>query len=304
MQKGKQLGMYCVRGKIPHDLCRTCSMEPLHPCGFPPNILEGMRQENDQYEGTEFTPSTLLECDRRTVLYTTRDHWVNPEHAWYLMRGHMVHHYMEQLAYPDSSVSCLVREKRLSSVVETMYGTKILSGKMDLVVVKSLTSEPVAVGSGTELKYTARCKIVDYKTKKIDHSLTEPDPKHEMQLNIYAWLVENALLDLDIPQLKGVDRVVVDELELVYIDMMKVRRFSSLGHIEAKGVKHRGSQEHEMLDLQPIAHGGMEDIEAWIIQRVEEKIKAKEVLPPRLEGDEAKLCTYCSMREHCFSLPN
>jgi hypothetical protein len=144
---------------------------------------------------------------------------------------------------------------------------------------------------------------VDYKTKKIEHALTEPDRKHQMQLNIYAWLVENTLLDLGVKELEGVERVRVDTLELVYVDMMKVRRFTSAGEMEAKGIKRRGAAEAEMIRLSPICLLEMKTVEGWIRGRIEDKIRAKEVLPPRLEGDEARFCTYCPMYEQCYALP-
>lgn len=334
-----QLGVRCVRGKVSHDECRACSLRPLHPCGMPPDILEGMREENDEYEGSEFTPSTLLECDRRTVLYTSRDHWLDPSKAWYLMRGHMIHNYMEKLKYPDGAAVCLVREKRLTTVVETSCGPQKISGKMDLVVVREITTEPIG-GDGKGMHKVARCSIVDYKSKNgLNHDFTSPDRKHQMQLNVYAWLVQECLLDLGVDALTGVDRVVVDELHLVYVDMLKVRRFTSTGPtwdlgkevrkpdiggvhevvdgsvfslhsgIEAlsamgkKPLVQVAGKYHEILSLEAIyLFPDMSMVEAWVIRRIEEKQAAKKKLPPRLEGEAAYLCFFCPMREVCFSI--
>src|SRR6266852_6159654 len=128
VNRGKLLGVRCIRGRIPLDLCRACSTDPLHPCGFPSNLLEEMRRQDKEFGRTEFTPSTLLECDRRTVLYTSRDHWMDPEHDWALHRGHDIHAYFEHLDFPEGSMVCAIREKRLTSVVETRYGTQTISG--------------------------------------------------------------------------------------------------------------------------------------------------------------------------------
>lgn len=298
-----QLGVRCPAGmgKVSHSFCTECSMKPLHPCGFPANLLHAMRDNGPERGRTEFTPSTLLECDRRTVLYTSRDHWMDPESEWYLHRGHDIHHYLEMLDFPPGSVVCTVKERRLTSVVQTAYGTQTISGKMDLVVVKSLEEEVDAEGN---ISYVAYAKIVDYKTKKVEHSLTAPDRKHQMQLNIYAWLVENTLLDLGVKQLGGVSRVVVDELELVYIDMGKCRRFSSAGEMRGKGIKRRGAAEAEVLNLEQIYLMEMKDVEAWVVQRIEQKIEAKTVLPPKQEalergGNTDEWCWRCPMLEAC-----
>lgn len=298
-----QLGVRCeYYGKVSHSYCRECSLKPLHPCGFPANLLEKMRS-NEDFERTEFTPSTLLECDRRTVLYTSRDHWMDPQHEWWLHRGHDIHHYLEQLDFPEGSVVATVREKRLKTTVETKYGTQLISGKMDLVVVKSIDEVPV---NAFNTLRTARCKIVDYKTKKVEHSLLKPDRKHQMQLNIYAWLVENTLLDLDIPQLAGVDRVLVDEIELVYVDMGKCRRFSSDGEMVVNGIKHKGAREAEKITLAQINLLDMQTVEDWVINRIEQKIEAKTTLPSKEDalyqsGNDASFCFFCSMREACES---
>lgn len=303
-----QLGVRCAYyGKVSHSYCTECSLKPLHPCGFPANLLEKMRASED-YERTEFTPSTLLECDRRTVLYTTRDHWMDPEHEWWLHRGHDIHHYLEMLDFPEGSVVATVREKRLKTTVETKYGTQLISGKMDLVVVKRVEDEiisPKYVNLDEDVyERVAYCKIVDYKTKKVEHSLVKPDRKHQMQLNIYAWLVENTLLDLDTPQLKGVDRVVVDELELVYIDMGKCRRFSSEGEMVVNGVKRKGAREAEKITLAQINLLDMQTVEAWVVSRIEQKIQAKTTLPSVEDalyqsGNDASFCFFCPMKEVC-----
>jgi hypothetical protein len=262
---------------------------------MPPDILEKMREENDEYEGTRFTPSTLLECDRRTALYTSRDHWLDVEKAWNIHRGNAVHRYMERLPFPAGEVHTLVREKRLTTTVETAYGPQLISGKMDLVVVKTIEAG------------AARCKVVDYKSKEIKDSLTSPDQKHVNQINIYRWLVQESLLDLGLDCLSGVDRIEVDELEICYVDMKKWRRFSSVGPRTSIGTKPRGGTEPRTLYLDAIPLYDPAEVEKWVASRIEDKIRAEELLPSRenMLGSlvEPWLCNYCPMYEACCSHP-
>lgn len=263
--------------------------------------------EEEEEEGDdpgEFTPSRLMGCDRRAGLETRHDTWLDVDAAFPMFRGNMVHALMEQEGsrYPGALGG--LREMRFSTAVETKYGTKRFSGKPDLIVVKR--AEPLLLmDSQTDQPVILyRCKIVDYKsTSEIKHELVAAHRTHQMQVNMYAWLVERELArHLNQPVL-----VKVDELEIVYVDMRKTRRFTSAGPLTARGKRLNRSApyQYETLDLAPIKLLPMGQVEAWIRTHIEARIRATtEVLPPPLSGEAAWVCRTCPVSEICFSLPD
>jgi hypothetical protein len=128
-----------------------------------------------------------------------------------------------------------------------------------------------------------------------------------------------------------VERVVVDELEIIYTDLKRVRRFNSgvtlvdrgaelkpsgLEHLyedlydytgrtgknrTLRVVEHKG-KFYERLELEPIDLLPHDDMTDWITQRIEQKIDAKTQLPPPLEPPADWVCNYCQVRDVCFKL--
>lgn len=285
-----------MRGRISHQDCRACAQDPLHPCMLPADLLELMRvdygDEDREPDPDAFTPSRLQGCLRAAVLHGTNDWYVDIKHAYPLTRGHMVHALMEGSTYPGVFLS--LREQRLSTVVDTKYGPQRFTGKPDLVVI-------------TSVEHTLRgdiyhAKVVDYKSKnEIGHDLTQAQREHEIQINLYAWLVGKSLL----PHVTQEDSarpsvVVVDEVEIVYCDMKKVRRFTSAGPLSTDGkMLTRRPPTYAPLALAPLELKDPEWCEHYIKRRVEWMIAAKETLPPVLGPDDAWKCPRCPVRDVC-----
>ena len=312
-----QLGIKCTfYGNVSHDYCRKCSLTD-HPCEYPVDALEMMREENDeQSDRTEFTPSTLLECKRRVVLRTSNDYYLDPLQRWKMMRGEGLHLLFEKKGrFPKDSVVGTMREVRIKTDIGTQYGPQVFSGKADLIVVKYITEDGIA-----------HVSITDYKTTEITHEKDGFSEEHEwtfrehqMQLNMYAYLVqlENAVVivrvqgkNVEIPirqfgYFDGVTGVVVDELELAYLDFKRIRRFTSKGTLVTRGkLKSRATWEYHDLPLAQMFLLPASVVEEYISRTIEEMIEAKSELPPRLEGKKASVvCPLCPLKETCFSLP-
>jgi hypothetical protein len=288
-----QVGVQCPRGRIKHEECRQCALDPLHPCMFSPDVLEKMRvhydDPNREPGGLTFSPSRVLSCPRQAVLEDRYDYYSDVERDYPKVRGHMMHALMEASRYPG--VVRTVRERRIHTTIDTSYGPQPFTGKCDLIIVKQLDDDG----------QTAHVNIVDYKTiTKIEHSLTEAKPEHVWQVNMYAWMVTREL-----PHILGHDglNVVVDGVEIEYFDMSKVRRFTSYGELHCKGkmVKRR-PPEYETLTLAPIPLYPLEQIEKAIRRRVEQRIWAKEHLPPVLPEEEQWRCESCPVFDVCLRL--
>ena len=305
-------GVKCVRGFIPTKECERCALDPLHPCTFTADMLAAMRAEaeHDEQEELVFTPSRLLSCDRRAGLEVSIGEegglgWLDVKASYPLFRGNMVHALMERVLEVPGYEG-LVREVRFSVEVDTKYGPKVFSGKSDCVTIKEMIplKRPGEVDA-----WLLRCKVTDYKSKKkIEHYLTRPQREHSMQVNMYRWLVEPCLPDYlrtvwEAPEATIV--VLVDELEIAYVDMDRTRRFTSAGPLQDTGkrLNRKAPYEYETLVLDPIPLIAREQIAAWVVKHVESRIKAQtEELPPPLEGDAAWICDYCPVRQFCFDL--
>ncbi len=246
-----EIGVQCSRGFITHEECRKCALNPLHPCGYPPDLLEMMRGENSaEPTANSFTPSRLLNiCDRQSRLYGRSDYYIQVDKQLPLVRGHMVHALFENRpVYPG--ILSAIREVRLeydlpaarssdsgdvrpddSRICSSMYTgpTDHFTGKSDFIGILKQDGNRLSV------------KVVDYKTTKyisakmLDLTQDAKGRQYIMQVNMYAWLVRHALA-------KALQRDVevdVEEVEIVFFDMERVVRFTSAGDITFKGRTYR-----------------------------------------------------------------
>jgi CRISPR/Cas system-associated exonuclease Cas4 (RecB family) len=284
-----QVGVSCVRGLIPHDECRRCAQDPLHPCQYGPDVLEMMRYDPtdpDREPGSRaFTPTRILACPRQAVLQEDSDYYIDVDHAYPMTRGNMVHALMESARYPG--VMATIREQRFKTMIDTKYGPQKFSGKCDLVIVKDLDDGVYHVN------------IVDYKTtSRIGHDLIRAYDDHIAQVNMYAWLVTREL-----PAMLEFTPVVVDTVEIEYYAMEKARRFTSAGTLYARGkrIPKTHPWEYETLELMPIPLYPMETNEAAIRRRIERRLEPG--LPPILPEEDRWKCDRCPVHDLCYSLP-
>lgn len=288
-----QLGVKCPRGLISWNECLgSCAHNPLRPCDYTADMLWQMRADNSDEPGDgAFSPSRLLGCARQSVLIGQRDYYVDVEQAYPATRGNMVHALMEKCAYPGALYA--IREHRFYCTIETKYGPQQFTAKPDLIVVKDITDDNVIV-----------VKILDYKsTIRINNTLVEAKLEHQLQVNMYAWVVTQCL-----PIALGLDdyRVVVDELEIEYANTEDKRRFTSAGarQIPCKR-KVNGKLVDALLDLEPITLWNMTKVGRYIQAKITERLEAKEVrLPDILEGESAWLCRYCPVYDFCHEVGN
>lgn len=299
---GKQVGVHCPRGYVKHDDCRRCAQDPLHPCMLTPQILEQMREENQELPDDTFTPTRLLDCPRKTMLKQKADWYIDIDRAYSALRGTLMHARLELLPQAPGSLG-EIREIRLETEVETKYGPQLVKGKSDLIVVRGV-EEPessVLLTVLSEANETMRIKVVDYKSKtSIDHDMVRPYRSHQRQVNMYGWLATRAL-----PQALGRPglKVEVSELEIFYAGTNKPRRFTSAGPLVTKGKRISVKPlKYEDLILEPIVVYSPDVIERWVVGRVEAMIEAREYLPPPLTGEDAEICQWCPVRQYCEEL--
>ena len=309
-----QLGVKCPRGTISWDECLLhCAHDPLHPCDYTADILDLMRvdyEDPDREPGVEsFTPTRLLGCPRQPVLMSGADYYVDVEQAYPATRGNMVHALMEKARYPGAIK--VIREHRFATSIMTKYGPQPFTAKPDLIVVQDIVAGESIKGKNLptlqEIKDsypTIHIKIVDYKsTADIGHDMLSAKLEHQLQVNMYAWVVFWCLPEfMEMPNAN----VVIDSVEIVYCSMKKIRRFTSAGERTTKGKRLSVRPlKYDTLTLEPIKLWKTASIGKYVARRVETYLDAKEVeMPDMLEGDDAWLCNYCPVANYCREVGN
>lgn len=336
------VGVKCSRGFIGMQDHRDCMRDPLHPCSLTEDILEMMTTVNKErvQNGVRFSPSSLMGCHRQNILAFDTEWYVDVEGvAWSQVRGNMVHALMEQGEAWDGILGT-VREWRASTPIQTKHGVQMFAGKADLIVLKHIENVNIEHKDaddnviGNHIEHVLHIKVVDYKSKaNIEHGpanhKTDPDRieeghaqavrKHQMQVNLYAWLFAQELpshlngwfedsqehedVSLNAP-LPHIDRVVVDEIEILYADMNKTRRFTSAGPLQTKGKRTSMSPlTYATLILDPIHLMRPSSVARWIQREIEAAIDAQTVLPAPLKGRAAHdNCFFCPVKEKCIEV--
>jgi len=281
----RSIGVHCIRGNIKHDDCKRCAKDPLHPCGYPADLLELMVRDTSQPPTSAHSPSRILGCDRQLNIENFVDYFVDVDYAYPMTRGSMFHALMETTTYPDAYF--VAREQRLTLPVETTLGIKDFTGKPDLVVAMNPPVDGVL-----------HVKIVDYKSKaEIGHDLVEAVVDHQIQINLYAYLVTQCL------KVEGATSIVVDELEIVYCDMKKVRRFTTAGPLVARGKRiGRTGSNYDTLDLAPLRMKSIGWSAKLIKHRIEQRENAKSTLPEVLPIEDSWKCVRCPVLTACDAL--
>jgi hypothetical protein len=302
-----QIGVSCPRGLISWEECLgSCAPNPLHPCNYTPDVLELMRidyTDPDREPGVEsFTPTRVLGCARQPVLMGESDYHVDVDSAYKMVRGNMVHALIQTARYPGAVT--IIREQRMKVMVQTKYGQQLFTAKPDLIVVTRIDPGP----DDNSCAPVVHVRVVDYKsTNEIAHQFTEPKLDHQLQVNMYAWVASQCLLDY-LPHAEHLaqDAVVqVDGVELAHFAMNKTRRFVSEGpRLDRGKMLTRNPKTFETITLAPITLWDMDLVGQFIARKIEERIEAEIKLPDILEGDAAWRCDYCPVRNLCYQIGN
>ncbi len=316
-------GVKCIRGFIDMSEHLRCQREETPPCLIPPTILRMIVEPNAEREALniEFSPSSLSSCHRRSVLSKDNDYFVDVAATYKMVRGSIFHQGLEQEPPPPGTLG-VVRELRMSAPIKVNGKDEIFWGKADEVTL-------LAVDGGV-----LHVAVTDYKTKaEVGHDLIEADREHTVQINQYSWLVQKFLpgwlysrgsampgtygdngemqLTTGLPR---IDEVVVDELKISYMDMSRVRTFTSRGFSYDRG-KQLGDRdengrwvkrypiEYEELELSPLHQFQPHYVEELIRNGIASQIEAETLLAPPLHGDAARLqCGSCAVRDACIDI--
>ncbi|GHO45147.1 PD-(D/E)XK nuclease family protein [Ktedonospora formicarum] len=290
-------GIQCDRARKLHRVsmtreeCNECVQDPAHPCPFNAKMLAMMWGDGDHEPNLQtFSPTRLMGCPRAKYLDAHKySQYLDPYKKWNALRGTMAHGFFENAPLAPG-VEFEITEERLETIIYTAFGPQKFVGKPDLVEVLYVDETKVVV------------KLTDWKsTKEVSHDFTEAKEDHQKQVNMYAYLLARTLPEyLGRPNLQ----VIVDELEIVYFDMGKVRRFNSKCSLIDRGklLTPRSAGRYAELELMQIQHKDMEFMHDFIATLIEDAIEARDNLAPAYEGDKARLCPYCPFQIECVAL--
>ncbi|GHO55481.1 PD-(D/E)XK nuclease family protein [Ktedonobacter robiniae] len=271
--------------------CDVCVQDPAHPCPFNGKMLRMMWGDGDREPGRQtFSPTRLMGCPRSKYLDKNQyPQYLDPYKKWNALRGTMAHGFFETAPLAPG-VEFEITEERLETMVETAYGPQKFVGKPDLVEVLFVDETKIVV------------KLTDWKsTKEVGHDFIEAKEDHQKQVNMYQYLLARCLPEyLGRPDIE----VIVDELEIVYFDMGKVRRFTSKCDLIDRGkmLTPRSAGRYADLALAQMQLKSMDFMEDFIRTLIEDAIDARENLAPAYEGDKARLCPYCPFQIECVAL--
>lgn len=166
--------------------------------------------------------------------------------------------------------------------------------------------------------------------KRLEPTQAAAQRDHQQQINLYAWLVRNELANWlnaryrpEDPNFLGwneyaklnttvqdvehvipwIDEVVVDELEIQYVDFAKARRFTSAATLHTRGRRMPDHKTYERLELLPIFRSSHDYLTRWITRHIEMAYQAEAELPPPITGEESKkFCYRCPVRSVCYDV--
>ena len=230
-------GFHCPfgQGDISFAECLEHAKTDPSECGFVHPILAGIAN-NIRGEMEEITVTQLLNCLRKVVLDRRHDHYVEPQQLYYAFRGQMFHQIASGIDL-DGAVVEQRFKRELAGIT--------ISGQPDLIVPRLR-------------------KLYDFKTARRVPAKGKVYANHELQVNIYRWLV--------LPHHE------IDRLELVYMDMSEVKR------VQVNVMNQR-------------------KLMGWLIPRVRKLRASLEglALPPRVGPDGLWQCNgYCSFTNRCW----
>jgi hypothetical protein len=126
-----------------------------------------MRDNHKKRGNAGWSATTLTGCPRATALLEVYDYYEPLTSGWNKARGEWVHALME--AQADDDPEEVIRERRLYKIMN-VFGTNVrITGQFDKL-------------------YSEQGVLIDFKSK--DKLPKGPDPAHEFQFNIYAWLCD------------------------------------------------------------------------------------------------------------------
>jgi CRISPR/Cas system-associated exonuclease Cas4 (RecB family) len=248
-----------TNNEVTMDFCKNCALNAPAPCGWDYSLIKKAHAAVQGREGVHVTD--LVHCLRRA-------------------------YYEEIQPVPE----------RVSDVLYRIIGTathSLLEAGEDDNLITELPLEYKGVVGTVDAYYPDTKTIVDYKTTRWLKKAYLPYGDHEMQVNIYRWL------------LKG-NGYEVDRMFLHYIDLSGPSKCRSckVPLIEEGGIflcpvcGKPNKNGHHGTALVEVPMEVLSDIDEYVMTRkeiLESAVESKEAP----EGEPGFLCNYCQFKDIC-----
>ena len=153
------------------DTCINCHESfAERNCHAPVELLRSMKNNMASRGNAGWSASTLLSCPRAVALLESNDYYEPLKTGWNKSRGTWTHLMMESEMVPDKNILAEVRLERYYKI----------------------NGECVRITGKPDKVYKKEGIIMDYKSKY--RLPTKPDPMHEAQMNVYAWLLRDGTI--------------------------------------------------------------------------------------------------------------
>lgn len=151
----------------PFERCIACHENYEKHCPALPYAIKLIRDNGVGRENAGISASTITGCPRELALLERYDYYESVTDGWIKGEGTLVHAMLEHDPDPNPN---FVTERRYWRELGINGELVRVSGQMDVI----------------DIKYRA---LIDYKRK--ERVPTRPDPTHELQFNIYCWILRN-----------------------------------------------------------------------------------------------------------------
>ena len=166
------VGVVCQMDQTyqPFDVCIGChdSNSKERNCHAPTALLKSMRDNHLTRKNAGVSATTILSCAKALALMELYDFYEPVISGYNKFRGTLIHYLLEEDDPPDG----VIQERRVERFVNIDGAPFRVSGKMDRV--------------DTRFNF-----LLDYKS--CPNIPTKPKKSHEVQLNIYRWLLANGI---------------------------------------------------------------------------------------------------------------
>ena len=239
--------------------CKDCALHPPSPCGYDYALIKRIHASLQPRGGIHVTD--LVHCLRRTYYERTQNMPERPADAMYRVIGTATHGLLEH--------------------------------EEDQELITEMPLEYEGVVGTVDAYYPTSDTLVDFKTSRWLIPAKLPYGDHELQVNVYRWLLE-------------ANSYPVNRMFLQYIDLSGPSKCRSckLPLIEESGVfvcpkcgKANGNGHHgtALVDVPMML---LDEVEAFVLERkqlLEEALEHGELAP----ADPGFLCNYCQFRNIC-----
>ena len=184
------------------EKCLKCHENYERHCNALPYAIKLIRDNKIGRANVGISASTITGCPRELALLDLYDYYEPIEEGWIKAEGTLVHAMLENDPDPNPNY---ITEHRYWRTLNVNGEDVRVSGQMDII----------------DKKYKA---LIDYKRK--ERVPNKPDPTHELQWNVYCWILRDAI-DIETNEPFAIE---IERGGMFYISRNKTEPFKKIAY--------------------------------------------------------------------------